>query len=553
MGGQEHPEDDPLDPEALLEDAILAVDRSAVLEDQLALRQERQRVKVLEAEREKLLLLLDIAGGLHRVERVEDLLDRVLDSALRISGGDRAYLLQKNDDGTLRIAAARGIEEQTDTGDYPVDMSSTILERVLNGGRTLLVSDALQNPDYMEQHSVKNLSLRTVVAVPLPGPHGVAGALYIDSRRAAGLVDDNGVKLLEALAAQAALALETAQYRLYLVERTEALQSVNRTLRRALGERTAFDQILGRSPAMQGVFQVLDRMVGNNISVLIQGETGTGKELVAQALHFQGPRREANFIPVNCGAIPKDLLESELFGYRRGAFTGAERDHAGLVEEANGGTLFLDEIAELPLPLQVKLLRVIDQREVMRVGETASRRVDVRIVSATHRDLEALAKKGDFREDLLFRIKVVTVHLPPLRERGDDVIFLAETFLERTRERLDRPRLRFGPEAYQLLETYAWPGNVRELMNAIERAAALAPQETITARDLFPESKAGTPVAIEGLSGTLKDLVLRTEETAIRQALTESHGNVSLAARRLGLSRQHLHTLIRRHGIRNGS
>ena len=544
------PENDPLDPEALLKGAIEAVDRSAAIEEQVAYREKEKRVRALETEREKLLLLLDIAGGLHRVDRVEDLLDRVLDTALRISGGERAYLLQKNEDGTLRIAAQRGNLDEINPEEALRDMSHTILERVLDGGRTLYVADALQNPEFMAQRSVQKLSLRSVVAVPLPGPEGVAGALYIDSRTAAGIIEEDGVRLLEALAAQAALALETAEHRQHLVETAESLQAANRTLRRALGERTAFDQILGRSPAMQRVFQVLDRVVGNSVSVLIGGETGTGKELVAQALHFQGPRREANFIPVNCGAIPEALLEGELFGYRRGAFTGAERDHAGLVEEANGGTLFLDEIAELSLPLQVKLLRMLQQSEVRRLGESTVRRVDVRIITATNRDLEVMVAKGEFREDLFYRINVVRLYLPPLRDREDDVIFLAETFLDRIRDKVSRPGLRFGQDAYRWLRVHPWRGNVRELMNAVERAAALAPTDTIAPHDLS-DAKANTPAPQEFLvSGTLKDVLLKAEENAIRHALTEADGNVSLAARRLGVSRQHLHTRIRKLGIR---
>jgi len=544
------PENDPLDPEALLKGAIEAVDRSAAIEEQVAYREKEKRVRALETEREKLLLLLDIAGGLHRVDRVEDLLERVLDTALRISGGERAYLLQKNEDGTLRIAAQRGNLDEINPEEALRDMSHTILERVLDGGRTLYVADALQNPEFMAQRSVQKLSLRSVVAVPLPGPEGVAGALYIDSRTAAGIIEEDGVRLLEALAAQAALALETAEHRQHLVETAESLQAANRTLRRALGERTAFDQILGRSPAMQRVFQVLDRVVGNSVSVLIGGETGTGKELVAQALHFQGPRREANFIPVNCGAIPEALLEGELFGYRRGAFTGAERDHAGLVEEANGGTLFLDEIAELSLPLQVKLLRMLQQSEVRRLGESTVRRVDVRIITATNRDLEVMVAKGEFREDLFYRINVVRLYLPPLRDREDDVIFLAETFLDRIRDKVSRPGLRFGQDAYRWLRAHPWRGNVRELMNAVERAAALAPTDTIAPHDLS-DAKANTPAPQEFLvSGTLKDVLLKAEENAIRHALTEADGNVSLAARRLGVSRQHLHTRIRKLGIR---
>jgi transcriptional regulator with GAF, ATPase, and Fis domain len=532
-------------------EAVDAAERQDLL---LAGRRSEDRIQILEAAREKLLHLLDIAGGLHRVERVEELLEKLLAAALAISGGDRAYLLQKAEDGTLTVAASRTRDGQPGDPDDPDsldDMSHSILERVLEGGETLYVSDALSNPDFMAQRSVRELSLRTVVAVPLPGPSGVAGALYVDSRSAAGLLEDEGVRLLEALAAQAALAMETAEHRQSLVETAEALRTANRSLREALGERTGFDQILGKSPAMQRVFQLLERVVGNSVTLLIEGETGTGKELVAQALHFNGPRREANFIPVNCGAIPESLLESELFGYRKGAFTGAERDYAGLVEAAHGGTLFLDEIAEMSLPLQVKLLRMLQEGEVRRIGTSQARKVDVRIIAATHQDVPALVKEGRFREDLYYRINVVTIRLPPLRERGDDVLCLALAFLDRTRESVKRPGLRFGREAERLLLSHSWPGNVRELMNAVERAGALAISDVIGPEDLFPPATriAAAPPRGGG-PGSLKDVLLRSEEDAIRRALAESDGNVTQAARRLGVSRQHLHTRIRKFGLR---
>jgi transcriptional regulator with GAF, ATPase, and Fis domain len=365
----------------------------------------------------------------------------------------------------------------------------------------------------------------------------------------AGLIDREGVEILEAFGAQAGVALETAAHRERLEETAESLDAENRTLKQALGQRSNWDRIMGQSQAMEKVFMVLDRVVGNSVTVLMQGETGTGKELVAQALHFNGPRRESNFIPVNCGALPENLLESELFGYRRGAFTGAERDHAGLVETASGGTLFLDEIGEITPPLQVKLLRVLQEGEVRRIGENIPRKVDVRVIAATHRDLVEEVKAGRFREDLYYRVNVVTVHLPPLRERGEDVILLAEHFLGRTRERLGRPDLHFGGEARRVLMSYNWPGNVRELMNAVERAGALSRSETIEPDDLLPGLRARAPVRTVR-EGTLKATLQSAEEAAILDALRESGGNISQAARLLGVSRQHLHTRIRRLGLR---
>jgi DNA-binding NtrC family response regulator len=297
---------------------------------------------------------------------------------------------------------------------------------------------------------------------------------------------------------------------------------------------------------MVRVFQVMERVLGSSVTVLVQGETGTGKELIAEGLHFNGPRRDGNFIPVNCGAIPENLLESELFGHRKGSFTGADRDHVGLVEAADGGTLFLDEIAELPLPLQVKLLRFLQEGKIRRIGENTPRPVDVRIVTASHRDLREEIKGGRFREDLYYRINVVTIDLPPLRDRGDDILLLADHFLEKVREEVDRPGLRLGREARRLLLSYRWPGNVRELENAIERAANLALGEEITPDDLYLDLK---PAPLPSRRGTLEGIKDQAEERAIRDALGETGGNVTRAAKLLGVSRQHVYTRLRALGI----
>ncbi len=542
-----HEPDD--DPEKLLAEATEAVQAEERQDLLRAADHSGERIEILEEQRRKLLLLLDVARTLNRAGRVRELLERVLESALEITGADRAYLLQSTAPGSLRTVASRTRDGSPGDPSVLAEISHTILDRVLDQGRTLYVSDALNNPDFMSRRSVKELSLRTVVCVPLPGPSGVQGALYVDSRSVSGLLEGEGVEILEAFGVQAGIALETAQHREELEAAAEDLVAENRTLKHALGERSRWDQILGRSPAVEKVFLIMDRVVGNSVTVLLQGETGTGKELVAQALHFNGPRRESNFIPVNCGAFPEALLESELFGYRRGAFTGAERDHAGLVEAADGGTLFLDEIGELSLPLQVKLLRVLQESEVRRIGESASRKVDVRIVAATNRDLAQEVRNGRFREDLFYRVNVVTVTLPPLRERGEDVLLLAEHFLALARESVGRPGLQLGREARRLLMSYSWPGNVRQLKNALDRAAALTQQDRIEPQDLLPDL--GTQSApVVARQGTLRESLQRAEKAAVLGALEESGGNISQAARHLGVSRQHLHTRIRRLGIR---
>jgi len=545
------PSPEELDPEELLERVTRGVDSPDRVARAETERNYEQRIRKLEGGRDKLLRLLAIARQLNQVGRVEELLDRILDAALEISGADRAFLLRRREgEEDLEILAWRSREEQPLRPDVLLDVSRTILDTVLEKGETLYVSDALNNPDFMARRSVKELSLRTVVAVPLTGPTGVAGALYLDSHRAAGLLEAEGVEILEAFAAQAGIALETAAHRERLEEAAHHLERDNRRLKEALGERTRFTQILGQSRAMERVIRVLERVVDNSVTVLITGETGTGKELVAQALHFNGPRRESNFIPVNCGAIPEQLLESELFGYRKGAFTGAERDHVGLVESADGGTLFLDEIGELGLSLQVKLLRFLQESEVRRIGENQSRKVDVRIVAATNRNLAGEVKAGRFREDLYYRINVVEIVLPPLRERGDDVLILAESFLTKTRERVGKPDLRLGSEARRLLLTHRWPGNVRELENAVERAGALASSDTIRREDLLPGEGTGEAAPAPLPAGaSLKDTLLETERTTIQTALDGSEGNIAEAARRLGVSRQHLHNRMKRLGL----
>ncbi len=538
------------DPEDLLADAGRAVDadeRASLLRDS---EDSRERVEALKEGRTKLLHLVDIARSLSSISRVRELLDRVLDYAIEITAADRAYILQRDEQGALRSVASRTRDGSPGDPTVVSEISHTILDRVLDQGRTLYVSDALNNPDFMSRRSVRELSLRTVVCVPLRGSSGVVGALYVDSQSVSGLIGGESVEIVEAFASQAAIALESASNREALEETAESLQAENRTLKQALGKRAQWDRILGRSPAMEKVFLILDRVVGNSVTVLLQGETGTGKELVAQALHFNGPRSEANFIPVNCGALPENLLESELFGYRKGAFTGAERDHPGLVEAANGGTLFLDEIGELTPPLQVKLLRVLQEGEVRRIGETTPRKVDVRFVAATNRDLAEEVRAGRFREDLYYRVNVVTIQLPPLRERGEDIILLAEHFLSQVSERSKRPRLHFGPEARRLLLSHPWPGNVRELVNAVERAGALADDDRLEPQDLIPAATAGRSPR-PPREGTLKETLLKAEEAAILDALEESGGNISQAARLLGVSRQHLHTRIRRLHIRD--
>ncbi|MDH3496308.1 MAG: sigma-54 dependent transcriptional regulator [Gemmatimonadota bacterium] len=313
-------------------------------------------------------------------------------------------------------------------------------------------------------------------------------------------------------------------------------------------------EIVAESAAMRHVLDLATRVAPHPTTVLVTGESGTGKEVVARAVHRMSPRREAPFVAINCAAIPEALLESELFGHVRGAFTGAVGDKTGLFEEASGGTLLLDEIGDLPAPLQVKLLRVLQEGAIRRVGETRERRVDVRVLAATARDLEREVTEGRFREDLYYRLNVVRIHIPPLRERPDDLERLALVLLARSGARANR-RVRFAADALAALRARSWPGNVRELENAVERAVVLSADEVID-RHAFehqagPRSPRPDAAADAGLGEPvpLKDAVAATERAAIQQALAAADGNRQEAARRLGVSLRTLYYKLRDLGL----
>jgi two-component system response regulator AtoC len=325
------------------------------------------------------------------------------------------------------------------------------------------------------------------------------------------------------------------------------------------GDEEAFHALVGRSAPMREVYRLLEKAAAVDATVLLTGETGTGKELAARAIHYLSARRERRFVPVNCGALPADLVESELFGHARGAFTGAAAAKPGLFEEAEGGTIFLDEVGELPLPAQVKLNRAIQEKEIRRVGETRATPIDVRVVAATHRDLREEIRVGRFREDLFYRLNVFALTLPPLRERTEDVPLLAAHLLEKHARALRRTPGGFSPEAMRRLAAHAWPGNVRELENVVERAVAMATSgEAIEPGDLPPElaAPAEPPSGAAPLAALpYRDAVAGARDRITREYLialmTELEGNVTRAAERAGLERESLHRLLRKHGLRS--
>jgi DNA-binding NtrC family response regulator len=330
------------------------------------------------------------------------------------------------------------------------------------------------------------------------------------------------------------------------------LKSENIYLRRQLQGRFEFNNIIGSSPAMNLVFERMNRIVKTDSAILVSGESGTGKELVAKALHYNGSRKERPFVAVNCSAIPELLLESELFGHVRGAFTGAVKDKPGKFETANHGTIFLDEIGTLPLHLQAKLLRVLQEHEVERVGSNKTIKLHVRVISATNADLESMVQRGEFREDLYYRLNVIPLHLPPLRERQQDIIHLTAFFLEKQCRLMGRAPCTISSQALEVLESYCWPGNVRELENLIERMIVLTDASVITLDDvpskIVGEKPSGDAVHVAMPNGGL-DLVAtvsRIEHSLISQALVSAGGVKAKAAALLGINRTTLVEKIRR-------
>ncbi|HET9993030.1 MAG TPA: sigma 54-interacting transcriptional regulator, partial [Kofleriaceae bacterium] len=415
--------------------------------------------------------------------------------------------------------------------------------------------------------SVAALRLRSVLAVPLRQHGAVTGCIYVDHRLRGGAFDDQAASVLGELADIAAIAIENARLTERLRRSTHEVDELNRRLAADLEERDAelvrvkaelpdrdrlrhrYERIVGRSPAMVKMLDLVDRAAVAALPVVIVGESGTGKELVARALHDHGPRKEGAFVAINCSAVPEPLLESELFGHVRGAFTGADRDRRGMFEVADGGTLFLDEIADTSAGMQAKLLRVLQDGMIRRVGEAKTRQVDVRVIAAAQRPLAELSAAGAFREDLRFRLEVISIVVPPLRERDGDIPLLVERLLERL-STTGKPAPRLTRAALRALAQHRWPGNVRELENALARGVAMG-GDVLDLEDL-PESIAAAAARPEpakpalGEDLRLKPAIVATEQAYITAAMTRAKQNQTVAARLLGLSRFGLQKKLRR-------
>ena len=405
---------------------------------------------------------------------LETLLDALLDALLEVTRADKGFVIELAD-GQPEVRASRNVAPGN-VEEAVSRVSDSIVQKVLLTRRPLVVADALHDAEWSGSASVVNLRLQSVMCAPLLARGEVFGAIYLGNDSVRNLFDERSLETLTVFASQASLLLQNA-----LLLRD--LRRENEALREAIESRR-YGELVGAGPSMREVYRRIEKVAPTDVTVLVQGETGTGKELVAREIHRRSARAAGPFVAVNCAAIPEGLLESELFGHVRGAFTGAVANRPGRFQAASGGTLFLDEIGEMPPSLQVKLLRAIQERVVQRVGDSRPEPVDIRVVGATNRNLEDEVRAGRFREDLYYRLHVVTISLPPLRERGDDVTVLARWFLQRYAAEFESRARGFAPGAMAALRHHPWPGNIRELENRVKKAAVLAEGPLVGAEDL---------------------------------------------------------------------
>jgi Nif-specific regulatory protein len=487
-------------------------------------------------------VLLNFSKSLNSVHGLAALQQKVLEAVLEISPADRAAILL-TEEGTEEFTSVVGRDRKLvgnqsipdqPLPNQPIKVSQTILKRVIEEHLAVLCNDVADDEMFREVESLLERRVRAFLVVPLEVQEKLLGVLYLDTSSQSARFDSALLQLVTALGNVAALAIENAGH-------LDQLGDENRRLQRELNIQHS---MVGESESMSEVYRFVSRVAPRESTVLIQGESGTGKELVARAIHSNSARTDRPFVAINCAAIVDTLLESELFGHEKGAFTGAVAQKKGKLETAEGGTVFLDEVGELAAPLQAKLLRVLQEREFERVGGTRLVKLDIRLITATNVDLNEASRNGKFRQDLYYRLNVVSIVVPPLRERKDDIPLLAAYFTARYSEKVNRRVAGISPKARACLVRYGWPGNVRELENAIERAVVLGSTELILPEDL-PDSvleetgSSGEPVT------ALHDGIREAKRKLIEQAIEQADGNYTEAAGILGVHPNHLFRLIR--------
>jgi transcriptional regulator with GAF, ATPase, and Fis domain len=532
-------------------------------------------------DRANLLRLQRVARAINSELEIEHLLEIIVDHAVELTDAERGFLILFGGDGEEMVfqCSRNFAKEPVDSPEYTI--SRSIARRVLDAGEPVMAVNAVEDERFRDIQSISVLGLRSVLCLPFRMRDRISGVLYIDNRLQKGVFSGQDMRMLEALADHAAAAIERARLFKSLQEKSSELEESRQRVERLnqrlqavvhsqeveleearenirLRERelqTKYDYrtIIGTSPAMRDVLRLLDRVIESEMPVMILGESGTGKELIAKAVHYNGPRRRERFVSENCGALTDTLLESELFGYVRGAFTGADRNKKGLFEQAHRGTLFLDEVGETSPDMQKKLLRALQEREIRPVGGKEVVQVDVRVISASNRDLLRLVRENGFREDLYYRLNVLQITLPPLRHRREDIPLLLSHFLEKHATRVQRPVPSVEKNVLETLEAYDWPGNVRELENEAQKMIALS-EGVVTVAGLSEPIREGPRAAAapEGGIRSLEGLVEHVEREEILRALRIAEGNKTRAAAMLGISRFTLQRKLDKYGMDAG-
>jgi transcriptional regulator with GAF, ATPase, and Fis domain len=448
---------------------------------------------------------------------LDPVLEALLDQVIELTHADKGFLILLEGD-ERRVKVARNVARET-IEDALSRVSDSIVDKVMRERRSLVVSDALHDEEFKTSESVVNLKLSSVMCAPLMEKGEPFGLIYVGNDSVANLFEPHSLDVLNVYAANASLIVRNAmlmnELRLDNVDLRNKLESKN------------YEEIVAACPAMRDIFRKIDKIAGTDISVLVTGETGVGKELIARAVHRRSPRSGGPFVTINCGAIPENLLESELFGHVKGAFTGAIATRTGKFQSANGGTLFLDEIGEMPLALQVKILRALQEKVIVKVGDSRQEAIDIRVIAATNKVLEDELKKGTFREDLYYRLNVVTLKIPPLRQRGDDLMLLGKSFLERYMKEFGSKAKGFAPGAAIAMKKYSWPGNVRELENRIKKAVVLSDKAFLTAEDLDLHPENLDPIL------PLTEALENFRKRYIQEVLDRNNGNRTKTAKEL--------------------
>ena len=438
----------------------------------------------------------------------------------------------------------------------PIPITRSVFRKVISERAAVVAADAPR--DVGSSESLMGAQIRSTLGIPLWRGEEILGVIQVDNREPTGVLTANDLDVMALLAQNASLGVANARVTKRLRVAEDRLKRENAFLkekdkeRRSGGKKDGAPEIIGNSAPMKHLLQQLEKVVNTRVTVLIEGETGVGKELVAASVHYRSNRRERLFVGQNCAAMPETLLESELFGHKKGAFTGAHEDKRGLFEVADGGTLFLDEVTEMPISLQSKLLRVLQEGEIRAIGATQEKKVNVRIVAATNRNLEKEVAEGRFREDLYYRLKVFPLRVPPLRERREDIPLIGTHFLHRFSTEFGKPSGGFSQQAMELLQGYDWPGNVRELQNEIQRLVIQTdPGGFVTPDMLSPRVRQveGMIERVKPAKGTLKEMMDQLERWLLIEALREHGNNKTAAAKSLGITREGLHKKLRAFGL----